>query len=190
MKTLLATLFLAAAAVPAVAGPDFVASAEDPKPLAASDSERPILPSDDIVFEHNSSALIDSAQQQLVSVARYMKSHKKVRLVVEGHTNNLGNAAYNEDLATRRADLVRNHLVALGVPADRIMMVVYGEAEAQPVTSPIDRRVVMFATRDSADRVLAKSLRRGQALMAAWTRNGVLFTEHHRLPRGTRVATR
>ncbi len=190
MKTLLATLFLAAAAVPAAAGPDFVASTEHPKPLAASHSERAILPSDDVVFEHNSAALMDSAQQQLVTVARYMKSHKNVRLVVEGHTNNLGAAAYNEDLATRRADLVRNHLVALGVPTDRIMMVVYGEAEAQLVTSPIDRRVVMFATRDSTDRILAKSLRRGQALMAAWTRQGVLFTEHHRLPSPTRVATR
>jgi type IV pilus biogenesis protein CpaD/CtpE len=190
MKTLLAILLLAAAAVPAAAGPDFVASTVDPRPLAASHSERAILPSDDIVFEHDSAALIDSAQQQLVTVARYMKSHDNVRLVVEGHTNNLGAAAYNEDLATRRADLVRNHLVALGVPSDRIMMVVYGEAQAERVASPIDRRVVMFATRDSTDRILAKSLRRGQALMAAWTRRGVLFTEHHRLGSPTRVAAR
>ncbi len=189
MKSLLVTLLLAAAAVPAAAGPDFVAKASH-RDLAASDGRRPILPTDDVVFEHNSTNLIDSAQTQILTAARWLKDHPGTLLVLEGHANSTGSTAYNEDLAMRRAELVRQHLIGNGVPSDRLMIVVFGEQGAQATASPIDRRVVMYASREPAQTIVRKSLARGKALSAAWTRKGVLFSERH----GTRpsgvVATR
>jgi len=191
MKTLLATLLLAAAAVPAAAGPDFTESTEPTRKLAASSEvTHPILPSEDVVFQHNSYTLLNADIQQLQTVAHYMKTHKKVRLVLEGHANSLGTDAHNKDLATSRADIVRQHLIGLGVPADRMMMVVFGEQGAEPVASPLDRRVVLYATHDSNDKILTASLRRGEALQAVWTRKGVLFTETHRGQAGGVLATR
>jgi outer membrane protein OmpA-like peptidoglycan-associated protein len=191
MKTLLATLLLAAAAVPAAAGPDFTASTEPTRPLAASaEVTHPILPSEDVVFQHNSFTLLNADIQQLDTVAAYMKSHKHVRLVLEGHANSLGSDAHNKELATSRADIVRQHLIGLGVPADRMMMIVFGEEGADKVASPLDRRVVLYATHDSTDKILSASLRRGSAMQAVWTKKGVLFTETHRGQPTATIATR
>src|SRR5690348_10545309 len=57
MKTLVASLLLAAAAVPAAAGPDFVTPNPRPRSTAPSDSARELAPFDDIVFAYDSHAL-------------------------------------------------------------------------------------------------------------------------------------
>lgn len=146
MKTLLASLALAAAAAPAAAGPDFITPDPRPRPLAASDGARVISPLDDLVFGHDSHALSPVAQQQLVAAAAWMTRHPRHHLVLEGYTDNIGPAFYNEDLATRRAVIARNHLIALGVPSDRMLLVIYGEAAARREAHPLDRRVVLYAT--------------------------------------------
>lgn len=185
LKTILAGLVgVSLAAAPVLAGPDFTGPAAKAKPLAASaEATRMILPEDDVVFMNDSSALLDSAIQQIQTVARYMKKHPKLRIVLEGHANSLGTAAHNEDLATKRADMVRMHLIGNGISSDRIIVVVYGEAEAQPVPSPIDRRVVMFATEEAPGVVSRRLMRSQRALSVTWTNdpgpNPTLITETH-----------
>ncbi len=167
MKTFVASLLLvAAAAIPAAAGPDFGVPTPHGKDLSASNAEKQILPSDDIVFAHSSSALDTNALDQLRTTARWMKTNKRVRLVIEGHTNSVGSAGYNQSLGLARANIVRSHLIALGVPAKRLIVINYGEAEAEATASSIDRRVVLIATREPTDTILAKSKRRGD-LMAS-----------------------
>ncbi|MGE0402190.1 MAG: OmpA family protein [Kofleriaceae bacterium] len=184
LKTLLAGLILAAGAAPAVAGPDFTGPAAKAKPLAASaEATKMILPEDDIVFMNDSSALLDSGIQQINTVARWMKKHPQTRIVLEGHANSLGTAEHNADLATARADMVRMHLVGHGIASDRIVVVVYGESEADPTPNAIDRRVVMWATKE-APGVLSRRLMRSQrALSVTWTSdrgpNPTLITETH-----------
>ena len=102
MKPLLALMFLAAAAGPAAAGPDFISVTPTAK-LAASEGRRPMLPTDDVVFENDSTALLSSGQEQVAIVARWMKNHPRESVVLEGHANSIGVAAYNEDLSARRA---------------------------------------------------------------------------------------
>lgn len=178
MKSILASLLLvAAAAIPAAAGPDFGSPTPHGHDLAASDAERQILPSEDIVFAHASSTLSNGALDQLATTARWLKKNPRARLVIEGHTNSVGRAGYNQSLSLRRAEIVRNHLRALGVKADRLVMVVYGESEAEPRASSIDRRVVIFATREPTDTILAKSARRGNLLAARWEERGTPVAE-------------
>ena len=146
MTILLASLVLVAAVASAVAGPDFLTPDPRPRPLAASDSARQIAPFDDLIFEYDSDALTSAALRQLDTAVAWMKRHPRYRLVLEGYTDSSGRAAYNEDLATRRAATVRDHLVALGVPSDRLLLVIYGEAAAHRRVHPLDRRVVLYAT--------------------------------------------
>ena len=46
---------------------------------------------------------------------------------IQGHTDSGGSAAFNESLSLRRAEAVRDYLVAQGVPIRRLRAVGYGE---------------------------------------------------------------
>jgi outer membrane protein OmpA-like peptidoglycan-associated protein len=178
LKKLLASLLVVGAtALPAAAGADFGSVTPSTK-LAASEATKTVLPTDDVVFAHKSAALDDVAVQQLRTVARWMR-HNPGMLVLEGHANSLGAPAYNDDLSMRRAEIVRQHLMGYGISSDRIMLVVYGESGAEAKPSPLDRRVVMYATKKSPKAIVRARLDRGDALSAVWTRKGVLFTETH-----------
>lgn len=181
MKSLFASILLiAAAALPAAAGPDFVAKTPVSRPLAAAAEARDvILPQDDVAFEHDSDALLPSSHQQIETTARWLKGYPSARIVLEGHADSIGSAAYNEDLATRRAESVRQHLIGHGIAPDRILVLVYGEADAKTIPSPIDRRVVIYASTDPVEQIVQASLIHRNALTAMWTDKGVLFTETH-----------
>ena len=65
---------------------------------------------------------------------------------IGGHTNSVGNAAYNESLSQRRAEAVKQYLVANGVPADRLKAVGYGSSQPVQGSDPAsgeNRRVVL-----------------------------------------------
>jgi outer membrane protein OmpA-like peptidoglycan-associated protein len=188
--TLLASLLFAAAiAGPAAAGPDFVSESHGPKKLAASEGRQHILPEDDVAFGFNSAALFDSSHAQIATVARWLEAHPRQNIVLEGHADSTGTAVYNEALAERRADMVRQHLIGYGISSDRIMLIVFGEAQAKSTASPIDRRVVLYATPERLEDHAQRVLKRHRALHAMWTKKGVQFTETHGVTPGA-LATR
>ena len=183
MKTLLASLVLAAFAAPAAAGPDFVTPNRKARELAASSGVREIAPLDDILFDVDADALSSAARQQLASAAAWMKRHPRYRLVLEGYTDGLGLRVYNEDLATRRAAAARRHLMGLGVPSDRLVIVVYGEAVARGQRDPLSRRVVMYASDRSPAEIAAASIDRKRALSAVWIEQDALYSQRRALER-------
>lgn len=189
MKTLLASLIVAALAAPAAAGPDFTTPSPRGGSLSASTGSSEIGPLDDIVFATNSTALFESAQTQIERAAKWLREHGDQRVVLEGYADGIGMAVYNEDLATRRAFIVKQALVGHGVSPDRVVIVVYGEATANGGENPLDRRVVMYATRLDPARVATASIDHKGALSATWTANKAIFTEtsrNHRTVIGTR----
>jgi outer membrane protein OmpA-like peptidoglycan-associated protein len=52
-------------------------------------------------------------------------------VIVTGHTDRIGSAAYNQELSVKRADAVREYLVTKGVPGNKIQAI--GMGEKQPV---------------------------------------------------------
>lgn len=164
-----------AGAGPALAGPDFV-TADRSRPLAASDAHSVQQPLDDVVFALDSAALLPAAQVQLADAARWLAVHPDHRVVLEGYADSSGPASYNQDLATRRVEIARNHLVACGVNADRIVIAVFGEVRAHPRPDPLDRRVILFATEAPVAQVVAGELDR-DAIELSWSSHRSVYRE-------------
>ncbi|MGJ7542282.1 OmpA family protein, partial [Variovorax sp. LT1R16] len=60
-------------------------------------------------------------------------------IAIEGHTDRLGSAAYNQTLSLRRAEAVKHYFVAQGRLAPEKLRVT-GKGESAPVTRPEDCR--------------------------------------------------
>jgi len=69
----------------------------------------------------------------LDKVVTTLKSMPTLRIRVEGHTDSMGDDAANLRISQQRADAVRSFLISMGVPADRLEAVGYGET--RPIAS-------------------------------------------------------
>lgn len=179
---------VALTAAPVLAGPDFVTS-DRAKAYAASDAHNENQPMDDIIFHHDDASLLPTAQAQLAAAARWMNSHPRYHLVLQGFADSSGGRGYNAQLANRRTVIARNHLVAAGVDPDRIVIAVYGEQGVHRRPHPLDRRVVLFASRAPVGRLVAAELSRN-ALELTWTRNGARYHESRGIAPASVIATR
>lgn len=79
-------------------------------------------------FEYNSS-LIKSNENiaTIQKIADYMKSHPSCYLLIEGHCDSRGPAAYNFALGANRANSVRNALAEDGISPDKLFTISYGK---------------------------------------------------------------
>ena len=57
----------------------------------------------------------------------WLKQYPDVVITIEGHADERGTTEYNLALGDRRANAVRNYLMALGVDQERILTISYGE---------------------------------------------------------------
>jgi outer membrane protein OmpA-like peptidoglycan-associated protein len=74
-----------------------------------------------VLFESAKWALLPAAQAKLTEVASALTKEDPVsKIIVEGHTDSQGTAAFNQDLSQHRADSVRDYLITRGIAADRI----------------------------------------------------------------------
>jgi peptidoglycan-associated lipoprotein len=80
-----------------------------------------------IHFAFDSAVLSDRAQQILHSKADYLRTSPDVTVTVEGHCDERGTDAYNMALGKRRAKSVKNFLVDLGISANRLNTISWGE---------------------------------------------------------------
>ncbi|MCL4151243.1 UNVERIFIED_CONTAM: hypothetical protein GTU68_053246 [Idotea baltica] len=60
-------------------------------------------------------------------IAEIINRYPKYALSIEGHTDNTGNADYNQQLSEKRARRCFDYLVNKGVSASRISSAGYGE---------------------------------------------------------------
>jgi peptidoglycan-associated lipoprotein len=71
--------------------------------------------------------LAPDAETTLQQQAALLQSHPEVAVTIEGHADERGTREYNLALGERRADSVRNYLIALGIPEERISVVSFGK---------------------------------------------------------------
>jgi len=82
---------------------------------------------DRIFFDLNKYKIRADAQKILQAQAKWLKQRSSLSITVEGHCDERGTREYNLALGERRANAVKDYLVALGVSASRIMTISYGE---------------------------------------------------------------
>lgn len=85
----------------------------------------------DIYFDYDMSEFRDDARRAINTDADLLKrifaADQRVNFVIEGHADERGSAEYNLGLADRRAIVTRDALVQLGVPANRLRTISFGE---------------------------------------------------------------
>jgi len=94
------------------------------KSLDQLNAERPLS---DVFFDYDKSDIRDDARAPLQADAEWLKRWPSTRIVVEGHCDERGTAEYNLALGERRGGAVKDYLVSLGVPADRVVVVTKGK---------------------------------------------------------------
>lgn len=87
----------------------------------------------DILFATNSTAVSGSAQSDLFALSNSLQRFPNSTVNVIGHTDNVGEAAFNLDLSQRRAQAVSSILINAGVSPSRIRSV--GRGEAAPIAT-------------------------------------------------------
>ncbi len=80
-----------------------------------------------VYFEFDQYVLTDAARQSLAHNADLLKAAANVKVQVEGHCDERGSDEYNLALGEKRALATKNYLVSLGVAADRMSTISYGE---------------------------------------------------------------
>lgn len=86
---------------------------------------------EDLAFGSGQADLRPDAEAHMGKLVQFVQSKPDKRIRIEGHTDSSGGAAINQALSLRRAQAVRDALVAKGVDASRIE--VAGVGSAQPV---------------------------------------------------------
>ena len=96
------------------------------KTLDQLNAEKPLT---DTFFALDSTELTADARSAVQKNVDWMKRWTSTKVMVEGHADSRGTNEYNLALGERRADAVRDYLVSLGIPAERITIVSKGEEE-------------------------------------------------------------
>ena len=84
-------------------------------------------PLKDIYFAFDAYDLDEQARSILRDNAAWLKDHARAKAEIEGHCDERGTVEYNLALGTKRAGAAKEYLVALGVSADRVTTISYGE---------------------------------------------------------------
>ena len=108
-----------------------------PAPTPVTDpAAKPVLKKDrleipgQIVFESGSAILKPESDAALNQLKQYMDETPRVtKLRIEGHTDNVGQAAANETLSGQRALAIKAALVAKGVAKERLLAVGFGQSK-------------------------------------------------------------
>jgi outer membrane protein OmpA-like peptidoglycan-associated protein len=85
-----------------------------------------VLTVGDVLFAPGRAEVGPGAQRSIDKLAEFLRAYPKRNVVIEGHTDNLGNEDFNVKLSQQRADAVRDLLTARGISPQRIRTKGYG----------------------------------------------------------------
>ena len=127
---------LIAAALVALSGCDPQSPSKEAPKVSATPAPESPNPGDwraEVRFAFDSAELNGDGRKLLDELARKTLAADFERLVATAHSDRIGDAAYNDDLAERRAEVVRDYLVEKGVPEDKVDVKSRGARE--PITA-------------------------------------------------------
>jgi outer membrane protein OmpA-like peptidoglycan-associated protein len=104
-----------------------------------------------IQFDFNKATIKPVSFPILDAVYDVIVANPKIALEVQGHTDNVGQAAYNQKLSQQRADSVRQYLIKKGVAESRLVAKGYGMSQPlvpnnSEANKALNRRVQFIRT--------------------------------------------
>lgn len=99
-----------------------------------------------IHFEFNKAVLISRSFLELNKLFAYLNAHKRIKVQIEGHTDNVGSRSYNLELSEKRAKAVVDYLVSKGMNEFRLEYKGFGSSRPvvpndSPQNQALNRRV-------------------------------------------------
>ncbi len=88
-----------------------------------------------LLFAFDSDVVQSAARANLSELANSMKKYDESNLMIVGHTDNVGDANYNQDLSERRARAAAQYLASQGVNRS---IATHGVGEREPIAANTD----------------------------------------------------
>jgi len=125
-----------------------VASPGSPQDFAENVGDR-------VFFDTDSSELSPQAQATLNKQARWLEQYPQYNPQIQGNADERGTREYNFALGARRAEAVKEYLIARGVAASRLRTISFGKERPVATCNNIscwsqNRRVVTALTPDQS----------------------------------------
>lgn len=79
-----------------------------------------------VLFDTNKANIKKGTLEDVDNLVGVMKQLPDLNVAIEGHTDSVGNAAYNKKLSQKRAESVKKYMVDNGIGEDRIKAVGFG----------------------------------------------------------------
>ena len=79
-----------------------------------------------LLFDFNKADIKPQYYKNLDEVIKVLKANPGLKVEIQGHTDNIGSAAYNMKLSLRRAQAVANYLIKHGISPSRLKVKGYG----------------------------------------------------------------
>lgn len=94
-----------------------------------------------VEFESNSSNVTPNSRPEIERIARFMREYPLTEIKIEGHTDDTGEAAYNQWLSQQRANAVVKVLTEqYGIDASRVSATGYGQSRPIVVNNGEENR--------------------------------------------------
>ena len=88
-----------------------------------------LLKTKKIHFESDSAKLTKESLSIIKKIANILKRYPNAKIEIAGHTDNSGSSEHNLKLSKERVESVKNALIRLGIKANRLKAVGYGETK-------------------------------------------------------------
>jgi outer membrane protein OmpA-like peptidoglycan-associated protein len=104
-----------------------------------------------VYFATNMSDINSNSKLALDKLVKVFNAYPETNILIEGHTDNVGDAAYNESLSQKRAVAVGNFLKAAAINSSRLTIKWYGETQpkvdnSSDANKALNRRVEFAIT--------------------------------------------
>jgi OOP family OmpA-OmpF porin len=93
-----------------------------------------------VLFETNSATIKSSDLSKFDKYVKYLTQVKAAIIVLEAHTDSIGDENYNLKLSQKRANSVKDQLVKMGIDENRIKAIGYGETKPKVANDTQEHR--------------------------------------------------
>ncbi len=106
-------------------------SLEDNTSLVSWESSLELENENRLQFEYNSIQINETSLQKLKTLAMLLKNYENTKIILIGHTDNIGSFKSNNAFSIKRANAAAKVLIELGIPPSKI--IVQGRGELEPI---------------------------------------------------------